>query len=182
MYGIVNKAIQELVIENYGEERWERIRIKSQVNVSAFLSTEQYADEVTFRLATAASEELGVPLRDILMAFGEYWILNTGKKHYGQLMQAGGTSLIDFLKNLPNFHSRVMLYYPNISPPEFKVSLLGENELQLSYYSVRRGLADFVEGLIVGIAKMFGRSVIVSVVERKVMAEGKDVFHIELQG
>ena len=34
MYGIVNKAIQELVIENFGKEKWEIIKEKSNFNVN----------------------------------------------------------------------------------------------------------------------------------------------------
>jgi hypothetical protein len=33
MYGIVNKAIQELVIENFGKEKWEIIKEKCNINV-----------------------------------------------------------------------------------------------------------------------------------------------------
>ena len=35
MYGIVNKAIEELVIENFGEQKWEIIKEKSGVDVAS---------------------------------------------------------------------------------------------------------------------------------------------------
>lgn len=178
MYGIVNKAIQELVTEHYGEETWERVRNKSQVAISSFLSTAQYPDEITFQLALAAAEELKASLRQVLLSFGEFWILNTGKKHYGQLMEAGGVSFPDFLVNLPSFHSRVMLYYPNISPPEFKVRRIGLHEIDLYYYSTRNGLTDFVEGLIHGIGKMFNISIQIDLVESKTQNNEYDRFRI----
>ena len=35
MYGIVNKAIEELVIENFGEEKWNLIKNNSGIDISA---------------------------------------------------------------------------------------------------------------------------------------------------
>ncbi|MBY0426926.1 MAG: heme NO-binding domain-containing protein [Cytophagales bacterium] len=155
MYGIVNKAIEGLVTENYGEAVWQKVKIKSEVNVPTFVSNESYDDSVTYKLATAASDVLAVPLHQVLFLFGEYWILKTGLQHYGSLMQAGGTNFREFMINLPNFHSRVMLMYPNIAPPEFKIVDHGENRMEIHYYSTREGLTDFMHGLISGLAKMY---------------------------
>jgi hypothetical protein len=50
MYGIVNKAIEELVKENFGEEKWELIKIRSGVDVEFFISNEPYDDAITYQL------------------------------------------------------------------------------------------------------------------------------------
>ncbi|MBI2271156.1 MAG: heme NO-binding domain-containing protein [Bacteroidetes bacterium] len=155
MYGIVNKAIQGLVTENFGEKAWNEVKIKSGVNVKSFLSNEPYPDDITYKLAGAASEVLNISLRDVLISFGEYWVLKTGQQHYGSLMQAGGNNLKEFLINLPGFHSRVMLIYPKLTPPEFKISDIEENSLHVHYYSQRKGLKDFVFGLLQGLGKMY---------------------------
>ncbi len=180
MYGVVNKAIQELVTENFGSQAWEKVKSRSNVDVNSFLSNEQYSDDVTFKLAIAASEELNLPLRDVLLAFGEFWVLSTGKKHYGSLMESGGSSFKDFILNLPNFHSRVMLYYSNIVPPEFKIDQISESEIQLHYFSIRTGLTDFMEGLILGLAKMFDTKVQVSLIQQKGPEHDHDIFKIIL--
>ena len=117
MHGIVNKAIQGLVTENYGLEAWNRIKTKSKVKEDSFISSEPYPDGITFSLAQSASEELGITVDQVLQAFGEYWILKTGMEHYGPLMKSGGSNFQEFLVNLPNFHSRVMLIFPNVTPP-----------------------------------------------------------------
>jgi hypothetical protein len=85
MYGIVNKAIKGLVKDQFGDEAWEKIKTKSSVHDDLFLSNEPYPDQTTFALATAASEVLNLSLKDILIAFGEYWILKTGQESYGDL-------------------------------------------------------------------------------------------------
>jgi hypothetical protein len=119
------------------------------------LSNEAYDDAVTYKLAIAASEVLGLSLTQVLIAFGEFWVLNTGKKKYGALMETGGSNLKEFLINLPNFHNRVALIYPNLAPPEFRISHLTEQGLQLHYHSHRPGLKEFVRGLVQGLSKLY---------------------------
>lgn len=55
MYGLVNKAIEELVLATHGEEAWDQISKKAGVHSDVFISNESYPDEVTYRLVTEAS-------------------------------------------------------------------------------------------------------------------------------
>lgn len=155
MYGIVNKAIQDLIIDTFGEDKWGAIKEKSSVDIEFFLSNEPYDDDVTYKLAGAASEVLGISVGDVLYAFGEWWILKTGKEKYGGLMESGGNNLKEFLVNLPLFHNRIMLMYPKLTPPEFKVSDVEENSIHVHYHSKREGLQEFVRGLMSGLGKMY---------------------------
>lgn len=159
MYGIVNKSIEELVVHKFGQEMWVRIREKSKVKHAYFLSNESYDDDVTFALATTISLELGIPLGDVLKAFGEWWILHTGKNHYGYLLESGGENFKSFIMNLPAFHNRVMMMYPKLMPPEFKISNPKENSVHLHYISKRKGLTDFVYGLLIGLGKFFSTEI-----------------------
>jgi hypothetical protein len=178
MYGIVNKAIKGLVVENFGEEAWLKIKQQSGVNHDVFLSNEAYPDEDTYKLAGTAAEVLGMSLEDVLKAFGEYWILKTGLEHYGSLMKAGGDNLKEFIVNLPNFHSRVMLVYPNLTPPDFIVSDIQENSLKLHYISTRGGLKYFVYGLINGLGKMFQTPLQITIVADRDNGDLNEVYLI----
>lgn len=181
MYGIVNKAIHGLIVENHGNEIWQRIKDHAGIDTDFFLSNEAYPDEITYKLAGSAAEVLNVSIRDVLIGFGEYWVLNTGRKSYGDLMMAGGSSLKEFLINLPGFHSRVMLIYPNLTPPEFKVNVVSDNSLQLHYFSQRTGLTYFVYGLVSGLGKLYKVSVKIEITEQKEKGHDHDVFLIEWQ-
>ncbi len=155
MYGIVNKAIQELVTQNFGADKWEAVKLESGVDVDYFLSNEPYNDDITYKLAGAASVVLGITVGQVLNAFGEWWILKTGKEKYGGLMEAGGSNLKEFLINLPLFHNRIMLMYPKLTPPEFRVSDIELNSICIHYFSKREGLQEFVRGLLCGLGKMY---------------------------
>lgn len=178
MYGIVNKAIQDMVATNFGTETWERIREKSGVEEEFFLSNEPYDDAITYKLAIAASEDLGTPLGNVLHDFGEWWVLKTGLEKYGGLMHAGGTNLKEFLINLPIFHNRVMLIYPKLTPPEFKVSDITDNSIHVHYHSKREGLQDFVKGLLSGLGKMYDVAVTIELVQSREKGDTHEIFKV----
>ena len=178
MYGLVNKAIQGLIIDNYGKSIWEEVKLKSKLEIDVFISNEPYPDETTYILAATASEVLGVPVKEVLFLFGEYWILKTSQETYGNLMHSNGTDLREFLINLPNFHSRVMLIYPNLTPPEFRVTDIESNSLHLHYYSTRQGLQDFMLGLISGLGKMFSTPIDVLTVNSRLDGHDHEIFKI----
>jgi hypothetical protein len=178
MYGIVNKAIEGLVITNFGHDKWQEIKHKSGVTEEAFLSNQSYPDKTTFDLARSASEVLQKDIKEILIAFGEYWVLHTGQENYGSLMKAGGNNLKEFLINLPNFHSRVMLIYPNLTPPEFKISNIESNSVHVHYFSTRNGLTYFMYGLLSGLGKMYKVEVEINIVSEKENTGDHDVFKI----
>ena len=98
MYGIVNKAIENLVIENFGELKWKIIKESSEIDVEFFMSNEPYDDDITYKLPGAVSKEMNISLSDVFITFGEYWVLKTSKEKYGSLMEAGGSNLKEFLK------------------------------------------------------------------------------------
>jgi hypothetical protein len=52
-------------------------------------------------------------------------------------------------------HSRVMISYPNLRPPSFRVQSNTEKEIVLHYSSERPGLCPLVVGLLYGLADRF---------------------------
>ena len=178
MYGIVNKAIQDLVTETFGEDKWEAVKEKSAVDVDFFLSNEPYDDSITYKLVGAAAEVLNIPAGEVLQAFGEWWVLKTGKEKYGGLMEAGGNNLKEFLVNLPLFHNRIMLMYPKLTPPEFKVSDVEENSIHVHYHSEREGLQEFVRGLMSGLGKMYEVEVGVELLQSRSDGSSHEIFKV----
>lgn len=155
MYGLVNKALCEMVTQGHGEATWERIREVAGVDVEVFISMDSYPDALTYQLVGAAAQILGEEVPSLLFDFGRHWVLATAAHHYGQLLQAGGRTFREFLLALPNFHARVALMMPQLVPPEFACTQVAEQSLLLHYRSQRPGLAPFVEGLVNGLGELF---------------------------
>lgn len=179
MYGLVNKAIEELVVTNFGEDEWEAIKLKAGVDVDAFISNEGYPDEMTYTLVGAASEVLGIPAEQVLIAFGEHWVLKTATHSYGPMMKSNGKSLKEFLINLPNFHTRVAMIFPNLQPPRFECTDITETSLKLHYFTHRPGLTTFVIGLVQGLGKLYNTPTTAIATETREAGAEHDVFDVK---
>jgi hypothetical protein len=178
MYGIVNKAIENLVKYNFGADKWDAVKKRSGVDIDYFLSNEPYNDDITYKLAGAVSEEMNMPIEKVMESFGEWWVIKIGKEKYGSLIQAGGNNLQEFLINLPILHNRVSLIFPNLTPPEFKISDITEKSLCVHYYSKRIGLQEFVRGLLIGIGKMYETPVIIELLESRDNGKNHEIFKV----
>lgn len=178
MYGIINKSIEELVKENFGLQVWETILKKSDIKIDFFISNSLYDDAITYQLVSTISEVTNIPVSMVLEIFGEWWIMRTSKDKYGSLLEAGGNNLREFLVRLPIFHNRVMLIYPNHTPPEFKVSHIESNSIHLHYFSNREGLQDFVRGLLKGLSKLFDTDTSIELIQSRHEGHTHEIFKV----
>ena len=116
MYGLVNRAIQGLVENQFGTEAWERICARADIDGGAgFVAMEAYDDAITYALVGAASEELGLDAGTVLQSFGEYWTLYTIEEGYGDMLTMMGSTLDEFLDNLDSVAGSGKVF-PKLSP------------------------------------------------------------------
>jgi hypothetical protein len=172
MYGLINKAIQDMVCSRFGEEIWQEIKHKAEIDTEVFLSMEGYPDDITHRLVKAGSEVLNLSPVEIMEAFGEFWVEYTVEEGYGPMMDMTGDTLPEFLENLDNLHTRLGMIFPKYQPPSFESSDLEEDALSLHYYSHRNGLAPFVRGIVKGLGNRFDTKV--DIVQTKSKDDGAE--------
>lgn len=162
MYGLINRTIAELITNRFGEEAWDRILDRAQVDEPVFNAIEGYPDQVTYDIVGAASAELAVSADELLFEFGRHWVLVTGAQTYSVTLNAGGDTLPRFFANLPGFHARVALLFPDLTPPTFEVAGQSETSVNLIYRSGRVGLHPMVLGLFDGLSERFGQPITVT--------------------
>ncbi len=155
MYGMVNRAIMDLVLANWDQATWNRICDRAGLDAPRFANTTVYDDAVTFDLVAAASEVLETPAHEILEGFGRHWILFTGREGWGPLFDIAGDDLRTFVGGLDALHARVQASMPNCRMPSFAVQSSDEASLVVEYRSERDGLAPMVIGLLKGLAEYF---------------------------
>src|SRR5687768_3456302 len=148
MYGLVNKAVEDLVVSQFGADKWDAIKRKADLSMESFVAMNPYPDEITYKLVGAASEVLGLAPEQVLDAFGQWWMTWTAKEGYGEMLATAGTTFVEFLQNLDNMHARIGLSFPHLRPPSFSCTDVTERSLRLHHYTFRPGLAPFVMGLI----------------------------------
>jgi hypothetical protein len=173
MYGLVNRALQQLVCARCGEAVWDEIRVNAGVQEEVFMRMDSYPDEVTHRLLAAASERLATPPAELLREFGHYWMKYTMVEGYGALLSDLGPTLHDALSALDGMHARVTLLYPALKPPMFRLTGVTPDGMSLHYHSERVGFAPMIIGLVEGLGERYG----VSVDIRHAVAKGVDSDH-----
>lgn len=158
MYGLINGALQEMIVSNYGDATWKEVLERSGVPEQTFLAMQHYDDAYTYQLAGAASEVLDAPLETCLEMFGGFWISEVATRSFAPLMETTGTNTVDFLHNLNGLHDRITSTFLDYIPPEFRVEDVADKDQQyrVHYYSKRLGLTPFVTGLLKGLAQHFG--------------------------
>jgi len=170
VYGLVNKGLADMVRSIAGDSVWDQIKVKAGVSVDVFISKESYPDAMTVSLVVATAEALATTPDDILERFGQHWVLETAQA-YGHLLEATGRTLPEFLRNLPNLHTRIALSFPYLDPPTFRCSAITESSLVLGYSSRRTGLIPFVVGLIKGLGQRFDTPLRVTLLPAKPTGE-----------
>lgn len=156
MYGLINRAIKEHVLDATDELTWNEVRKKAGLDDDSFVAMDRYDDEVTYDLVDAAGEVLGAPTEDILRGFGRYWVLYTGAEGWGPMLDLMGSTVIDMLSNLDDMHHRLRTTMPSMVMPQFRVLSASPNEIVFNYISTREGLAPMVLGIMHGLNERCG--------------------------
>ena len=182
MYGLVNKAIQDLVTEKFGEDKWQEIKKLSDFEDDFFIGLQTYPDALTYTLVKNASKVLGADASFVMETFGEYWILYTADEGYGDIMNLAGDNLPDFLNNLDMLHNRLNNIMPQLVAPQFSTRNETANSIELEYRSQREGMTSMVVGLLRGLCKRFKlENYKINHIELKAENNECEVFRIEWQ-
>ncbi|MEM8499765.1 MAG: heme NO-binding domain-containing protein [Pseudomonadota bacterium] len=180
MYGMINKAVKDMVLKDFGASKWSEIMQISQVSEDSFLTLRIYDDDVTYSLVGAAADVLELPVDQVLDAFGVHWVMHAAPEHYDQILIATGNELIEFLKNVNGLHDRITTTFVDYRPPWFELEHISEKEFKLHYHSGRSGLSSFVRGLIRGLGQRFETSVEFVDVQPQEVASGEHTtFHVK---
>lgn len=178
MYGLVNKAVEQMVCSHFSAETWDTIKQHAGVDITTFVSLRPYPDDMTYQLVDSAHHTLGLSHADILRAFGRYWVLYTAAEGYGELLNVTGRTFEEFMENLPNLHTRVSLSYPELVPPNFDTEPFDGGVL-VHYHSERQGLTPMVVGLLEGLAERFQIAIAIELIASREAGDDHDIFRID---
>jgi len=154
MKGIINKGIQEMAETLLGADAWTKIKSKAGCEEPFFAVSQDYPDEMTIALATAASEVSGMSVDEVMFEYGKFIVPNSLKKQYPAYYALAGNSAQEFLCNMDTVHENVTRNIPNASPPRFEYEQTPDGKL-LMHYKSDRGLCSVLRGLIAGVGDLF---------------------------
>jgi len=157
MYGLINMAIKQLVIDHYGSEGWQEVKTRASVKEEYFELLTVYDDSITYNLVKGASEVTGKTPGEVLQLFGKYWVTYASQAGYEPLLKLFGPNFKDCLVNLNRMHEHMGAMMPGLIPPEFEISKeISNTEFELIYKSQRSGLGPMVTGLLEALAMRYG--------------------------
>lgn len=180
MYGIINRSIQQYIVEKHSEQKWLEIQAHAGINEDYFVAMKQYPDEQTVTLVKASAEILQISFDEMLEKIGFYWVGYNAKNEYKAYFEAAGNDMIGMLQNLNHMHDQVKMVLPELQPPKFEFEKLSDDHCHLHYRSHREGLSPMVIGLLYGLADWFSVSVEVSQIKFKAQGDDHDVFSIKV--
>ncbi len=155
MKGIVFNLLEEAVIQQFGEETWERLLDASKLD-GVYTSIGSYPDEHLLRLVEAASAALNLPPNAVVRWFGVSALPLLARKYPTFFEKHQSTR--PFLLTLNGIiHPEVRKLYPGADVPDFEFDISSPDVLVMVYRSKRR-LCAFAEGLIEGAAVQFGET------------------------
>lgn len=155
MYGLVNRAIEELVRSRFGDDAWHAVCRRASIDPPNFVGMQPHDDAITYGLIGATAAELQVDVAAVLETFGEHWMTYTVEQGCGHLLSMMGSPVEQFLDNLDAMHGRIQAQTPGLRPPHRRREPLPDGSSILHYCSERPGLAPMVVGLLRGLAQRF---------------------------
>ena len=164
MYGIVNKAIKGLIIDEFGKSTWTKVKEEANLDVEVFQSTQDYDDGITYDLVNVSSRILNIPKEELFFKYGKYWIVKVATEKYGSIINASAHDFEHFISDIPNFHTRLLLLYPDIEAPEIEV-IMGDKKILFEYHSDRIDFSSFILGALHGIGELFKKGLTVNLTE-----------------
>jgi hypothetical protein len=181
LYGLINKAVQGYLQENYGKAVWDQVAESAGISSAGFVSLETYPDELTYSLVTQAADILAVSADEILEGLGDYWISFTAYEGYGDFLARHNHNMIEFIEQLNAMHVRLMLIHPKMRIPKFSLEKISSTVYDLHYFSERQGLAPMLKGLLHGLSRKFKQEVHIIQLKSQPAEQGvHEVFRIEL--
>ena len=178
MYGMIHRALRQMVFEQLGKEAWIALEQKLGIGPTELLTGMVYEDELTLEIISETAARMNLTVDECLTEFGRYWIRYADKGSLSSIMKFTGQTLPSFIANLDRLHVAVGTAMPGTQLPSFTMLKNSEGHLSVEYRSDRLGMEKFVYGLFLGLMERFavhGEVTIVSQGEKYI------VFDIQYQ-
>jgi len=159
MKGILLRLMMDFIAQTYGDEAHKAVM--EELGNPRFLPTKSYPDAAFRQIAGLAARQAGKLEDDVLYEFGFYTPVRF-RELYGRYFKT--TDLKEFYLRMNETHAELTKEAPGITPPEFTYE--DEGDVLRMTYTSHRGLFRYFEGIINGVADLFGERVEVAVSPR----------------
>lgn len=161
MKGTIVNCLQELVVEKFGKDKWEKSLEDAGISKNTmFLPFAEVDDPTIMKVIQAVCKNLGITFEQVADAFGDYWVNVYSQRVYPHFY-VGHKTAKDLLLAMDSVHVIVTKTMENARPPRFSYEWEDDKTLIMHYRS-DRGLIDFLVGLTKGVGKFYKEDISVS--------------------
>lgn len=139
-----------------------------------------FDDQMGILIVNTLSTIINIEPHILLNQMGVFFIQKTIQEKYGNIIFAGGTTLEEFLSNLPKFHSKLLSLIQNADPPDLVVERIEANKILLHYYSNRTGMIEFLIGILEGVAQIYKTPIALKKQDKQYLHKHHDIIEILL--
>ncbi|QNO16539.1 heme NO-binding domain-containing protein [Alkalicella caledoniensis] len=168
MKGTLMSAWMNTARELYGDDIVEKHMNQANWDKGHIIKpSEDIPEEIPLKIIKGIATELGITVSEIWQAIGKRNIMSFFKLYPSFFKQQ---NLYSFLSSMDDIHTIITNKMPGATPPRLIMKVVSKNEATLQYIS-KRGMFDYLQGLLYGAADYFKEKIEVSTVSKS-EAEG----------
>ena len=147
MKGVVFTEFFDMLEQAHGYELVDKLLETTELESGGvYTAIGTYDHNEMVSLVVNLSEELNVPIPDLLKLFGKH-LFDSFSKNYSTFFTERENAF-DFLESVENhIHIEVKKLYPEAQLPTFETKRIGDNQMEMTYISERK-MSDLALGLI----------------------------------
>jgi predicted hydrocarbon binding protein len=171
MHGVILKTLQDFVIGEYGQDAWETVQRRADVEEKVYVPVTVYPDRDVYEIAQAAGDVAGESPRRILRDYGRFVVpplVSMYDIHIDDEWDG-----LELIANIEQFHTSLRTRdMVDMTTPRVRSEWLTEGESVRITYDSDRQLCDVAFGAIQGVGDMFDERLVFE--EETCMLEGDD--------
>jgi hypothetical protein len=160
MHGLINRALQCFLRDNFGPDLWRDVARASGFRAESFDTMAVYDLAVTDGLINAAARSLDRPRELLLEDLGTYLVSHKTVEPVRRLLRFGGADFMDFLLSVEDLPGRSRLAVPDIDVPHLTLQEDAADVYLLSCRSPLAGAGHVIMGLLRAMADDYGALVL----------------------
>lgn len=150
MHGILHKSLKTYVAENMGEDVWDDVLERADIDPKLYLPVSHYPDTDLTRSLSVIAEMSGHDESAIQRDFGAFLaddLLSTFKAHVRD-----DWTTFDLLEGLPGIYEQIEAQNPETTTPDVSTERLSEDVAVVEFRS-ERDLCTLGEGIVIGVGE-----------------------------
>ena len=177
MHGLINRSIQNFLLDMYGRQTWEDIVAAAELEFGNFEALLTYDDVLTVRVLQAAVGALDRSVEDILEDLGTYLVSHPNNEPLRRLLRFGGATFRDFLHSLNELQDRARLAVPDLELPALDLRDHSHESCTLYCATGQVGFGHVLVGVLRTMADDYGALVVLEYLGRN---SGADTISIKI--